>query len=449
MNGNDREQVIAARPTDSQTQLLGEGYTIMKLENDTQMSVAIQKPRKEDEILRDALAELDTYPSAAAEAIYCKPTGRLGKCPSCGADTFYKPACPRCNKLVPETYAENLSIRTAESLANRWGNNAYGVEYAEETEAFGIVAAVFLDYETNVRRVIQRRVSKFYKKRGSTQVVQMMPDKFDLKVAADSSRALREVILRSLPGGLKREYYLKAYSMLGKSGDIKARTQKMLAEFSRFGVTMEMLETLQGKSLAEFSQDDVTRLVGVYNTIRDGDCTVADIFQGDGKAEEKPDLKVAGGAPTATRPNAEPTPEKLGDWTCQDCGQTFDNPVPCHKGKNKGKSHCPDLECGSFNIIRTELLGIPEPDPSITEPDVEPEPSDPTTAEPAEPATGPAGDAIESPPAGSPPPPTDDPMFQCLNKGHKFPLSQARPSGGTQWGLCPLCLTKKIEPLGG
>jgi len=155
--------------------------------------------------------------------------------------------------------------------------------------------------------------------------------------------------------------------------------------------------------------------------------------------------------PPITAPAPEPTvePEKLGAYTCQDCGQTFDNPVPCHKGKNKGKSHCPDLECGSFNIIRTELLGIPEPDPSITEPDVEPEPSDPTTAEPAEPATGPAGDAIESPPAGSPPPPTDDPMFQCLNKGHKFPLSQAKPSAGTQWGLCPVCLTKKIQPLGG
>ncbi|MDH4178915.1 MAG: hypothetical protein OEV33_00270 [Armatimonadota bacterium] len=471
MNGDERQDVVA-RPTDPQTQLLAEGHTIMRLENDTQMAVAIQRPRDERKILEAALAELDTYPSAASEAIYCKPTGRLAKCPACGTDTRYQQTCPnpKCGKLVPETYAENLSIRTAESLANRWGNNAYGVEYAEENGDFGIVSAVFLDYETNNRRIMQRRVSKFYKKRGSSQVVQMTPDKFDLKVAADGSKVLREVILRSLPSGLKREYYLKAYSMLSKGGDVKARTERMLAAFSRFGVTMEMLESLAGKSLSEFSNDDVTTMIGVHNTIRDGDSTVGDIF-GDGKpkSEDQPGLHVTSGAPTVENPphrgepKAEPKPEAAVPppptpeppaeqsatvaYVCQECGVRFEEPGVFHKGKNKGRQHCPEPKCCSIKIARVEETPPPEPDPSIVEDDeTPPEPED---ADPTEPPK-PPGEAATEPSAGVGASPAAasaggrEPLLYCLEDRYCFLLSEAEPKEGTQFGACPRCHSTKL-----
>lgn len=474
-NGNNQE-LVGPRPTDAQSALLAAGHTILRLENDTQMAVALQRPRDEKKILADALTELDTYPSAAAEALYCKPTGRLAKCPHCGAETHYKEACPRCSKLVPETYAENLSIRTAESLANRWGNNAYGVQYEEAGDEYGIVSAVFLDYETNSRRIMQRRVSKFYKRRGSNQVVQLTPDKFDLKVAADGSRVLREVILRSLPSGLKREYYLKAYSMLGKSGDVKARIQRMLAEFSRFGVTMEMIEGLVGKALAQFDANDVTQMIGVYNTIKEGESSVADVFPTDGKKEEQPGVQVAGGTPAATRPNGEPPapappvaapptaaaptqapapqapPEAAPPapaWQCKVCQATADDPPVYHKGRYKGRRYCP--ECGSTQIAQvtpaappeTPAESVPGEAPNWEETPIAPQ-ADPTTAKPAEPATEPAPAATASPPAASP---AGDKKWACVPLGHTFSQSEIKPRQGTQFGICPKCLTSKIQPL--
>src|SRR5512137_1875260 len=102
------------------------------------MSVAVQHPSSEERILTAALKELDLYPSMAEEALYMKPVGKnltTGKM----------------------TYAEGLSIRTAESLANRWKNSSFGCEIVGEDYDTVSLAAVFLDYEENTRHVVMAR----------------------------------------------------------------------------------------------------------------------------------------------------------------------------------------------------------------------------------------------------------------------------------------------------
>jgi hypothetical protein len=179
--------------------LVAQGASLTRLENATQMQVSVQRPRDEVKILKAALQELDIYPSLAEEALYSKPVGK-----------DHKPTCNnKFNCNCPMKYAVGLSIRTAESLANRWGNNAYGCEITADDEQSATLSAVYLDYETNTRTVLQKRVSKTYKAR-SGGLIKHTLDRFDVVLAANQSKILREAILRRLPAGLKKEYELRS-----------------------------------------------------------------------------------------------------------------------------------------------------------------------------------------------------------------------------------------------
>ncbi len=258
----------------TQEKIIAQGNTLIKLENDTQMSIAIQRPRDEARILQSALKELELYPSMAEEAIYNKPVGKDDK--------------------GKQKIAEGLSIRAAESLANRWNNSSYGGSLIGEDEESGTVAAVFLDYETNTRHVIQKRVSKFYKQSGqSGKIVQYTPDRFDTVASANISKVLREVILRSLPAGLKKEYENKA-KMLLRGDKLQNRRAAILARFTELQITQEQLEGYKKKSLKEWKHDDITELLGLYNAIKDGEVNAEEVFKlTESKQQEPSGLKFA------------------------------------------------------------------------------------------------------------------------------------------------------------
>jgi len=140
--------------------LVASGEALVRIENETQMTVAIQRPRNEAAILKAALEELRLYKSCAEQAIYSKPVGRLAKCPECGAETRYKPACPACGAHVPVSYARGLSIRAAENLSNRWANSAWAVQQVAEDDQSVTVVAIFMDYEKNIRHAVPKRISR-------------------------------------------------------------------------------------------------------------------------------------------------------------------------------------------------------------------------------------------------------------------------------------------------
>jgi DNA replication initiation complex subunit (GINS family) len=247
-------------------ELVSSGATLVKLENTTQMQVAVQRPRNEDRVLSAALAELERYPSMADEAIYSKPVGK-----------------------DPDTqamkYVEGLSIRAAESLANRWTNSAYACDIVNEDQGTITIAAIFMDYEGNTRHVVQRRVSKFYKKKNSTQIAQYSPDRLDVVVAAAMSKALREVILRSLPAGLKKEYEHKAYKVLDMQ-PLEQRQIAIVARFKEVGIKRDALETHAGKKIEQLTAEDLKVYTGLLNAIRDGEISAEETLGI--KKEEKP-----------------------------------------------------------------------------------------------------------------------------------------------------------------
>lgn len=244
-------------------EMLQEGATIIKLENQTQMAIARQTPRNEAKILSEALRELDLYPSMAREAIYVKPVGK--------------------DDTGTQKTAEGLSIRAAESLGNRWANSSYGTEIISEDDDAANIASVFLDYQANTRHVTMARVSKFYKNKFG-HIIRYSPDRFDTVLKANGSKLLREVILRSLPAGLKKEYETKARRILKKEPIVQQR-QAVVERFADLGVSEEQLAGWKQKPIKEWKRDDILDALGLVNAIRDGETSVETIFQAEAKQE--------------------------------------------------------------------------------------------------------------------------------------------------------------------
>jgi len=316
MGGKAKDaEIVPGIMGETPNELLAGGSALVRLENHTQMQIAVQRPRDEAKILKAALAELETYPSAAEEAVYHKPVGRADECPKCKAKTWYKETCERCGAEVPMKYAEGLSIRAAENLACRWSNSAWAAEILADDGEIVNGVAIFLDYENNTRRAVPFRVSRKYKtKRG--EVKTMAEDRFnDLKVRAETSKALREVITRSLPAGLKKEYENKAREVFEKNAKRPEIAKRVIRGFAKFGVSDEMIERLLGKRLDALAAEDLVRLKGVYNALDEGDITVEAAFGTGGPAQdqEKPEDRAASLrerlAPAPPAPDLEPTPE--------------------------------------------------------------------------------------------------------------------------------------------
>lgn len=266
-----KTDILPMEQSNPQTELLAQGASIVRLENFTQMQMSLQRPRDEKIILKSAMEELDIYPSCAEEAIYNKPVGK--------------------DEGGQMNYAEGLSIRAAENLANRWDNSAYGCDIISEDDESVTLAAVFLDYERNTRHVIQKKVSKFFKTRHG-QIKEHPPDRFkEIIIPANQSKLLREVILRSLPAGLKKEYESKAKKLLG-SGNLEMRLKKMITAFKKQGITQRQIEELRGKALKDFEYEDLTEMLGVYNALKDGEITSESLFNERKPGPEEPDLKV-------------------------------------------------------------------------------------------------------------------------------------------------------------
>jgi hypothetical protein len=179
-------------------------------------------------------------------------------------------------------YAEGLSIRTAESLANRWDNSAHGFDVVDEDDDTITIGAVFLDMEKNTRHARKTRVSKWYttsEQRGKQQV-RYTSDRLNLIVKAEGSKLLRETILSSLPAGLRMEYRMKAEAML-KKDKLESRREAIVARFATIGVTPDMLMRFKQKVIDSWQHADIVEMLGVFNTIRDGEATVEETFRGE------------------------------------------------------------------------------------------------------------------------------------------------------------------------
>lgn len=277
----DNTAAIANLPSD---------MAILKLENDTITAMAAARPRNHESIKRDLLEQVAAYPSFARNAIYSKPVGK--------------------DQSGRQQYARGLSIRAAEAIAEAYGFNRVRCDVLPLDADRVKVEATFTDYQRG--RIWQSGaiVSKVYRGRGG-QAQRHSDDRFyGVVVKAECSRQIREVILRSVPPGLRSELEEAIERQIEGLLD-EATSQKIVAQFAGKGVTAEQLETHVGRTIkAGWTQQDRLDMLGLWNAIKTGETTVDEIFGADAKPDgAKTDrlAKEMAGANGATAPQPAPT----------------------------------------------------------------------------------------------------------------------------------------------
>ncbi len=259
---------------------------LLKMENESIQAMAAAHPRNHESIKKEMIAQLEAYPSFAKSAIYEKPIG-----------------------IDPDTglmkYARGLSIRAAEALAEAYGFNRVRCDLEPLEDDCVRITASFTDYQKGRTWQDSGIVSKWYRggKRQAYKMIKHADDRFYSVVCkAEASRRIREVIIRSIPPGLRAELMEMAEKRIDSLLD-DTTMDKICAKFSTKGVPLEALEKRIGRTRKTgWTVEDRSSLLMLWNAIEDQETTVreafGDIMPEESKSEEKPPTQPGNGPVT-------------------------------------------------------------------------------------------------------------------------------------------------------
>lgn len=231
---------------------------ILKLENDTIQSLAAARPRNHESIKQEIIAQFEAYPAFAAQAIYCKPVGKDAS-----------------GKMK---YARGLSIRAAEAIAEAYGYNRVRVDAIVIDEDTVKIEATFTDYQKG--RIWQDGglVSRFYKSRYGKREAYAQDRFYDVVVKAAKSRAVREVITRSVPPGLRAELFEMAEKRTAQLLTDE-KVESIIEKFAGKRITLEQLEARVGRTRKMgWTERDRLDLLGLWTGLDDGETTLEEAF---------------------------------------------------------------------------------------------------------------------------------------------------------------------------
>lgn len=227
---------------------------------------------------------------------------------------------------------EGPSARMAEIVASAWGNCRVGARIVDRDSKFVTAQGTFLDLQKNYACSIEvpRRITD---KKGNT----FNDDMIGVTANAACSIALRNVVFKGVPKALWWPIYAAARrTAVGDATTLSQRRGKALAAFGKMGVDEQMiLRYLDVKGVQDIGLDHLGLLLGVFNSIKDGEKTIDDVFSPEtgsvGAKVGKSDLEDRLSKPPADP--AEPTPEELSA-----AGQMEKADEPESKPKSGGKS---------------------------------------------------------------------------------------------------------------
>ena len=231
---------------------------MMRLENDNIQAMAVARPRDYQEIKQAVLDQIKAFPAFASQIIYCKPVGK--------------------NDAGKQQFARSLSIRAAECLAEAYGFNRVASTITPIDDDHASVEATFVDYQRGRIWQDRRVVSRVYKTRGGGTARHPEDRFYGVVCGAEASRRIREVVLRSVPPGLKQELFDAAEKEMRKLLDPK-KIKEIIDAFAGKGVSLEMLEAYLGRTVKQgWTDDDKRTLAETWAAIRNEDATIEEIF---------------------------------------------------------------------------------------------------------------------------------------------------------------------------
>ena len=210
------------------------------------------------------------------------------------------------------------SIRTAEVLAQAWGNVQFGIRELEQRNGESTVEAFAWDIESNTRQV---KVFQVKHERHTRQGVKRLEDPRDVYelVANQGARRLRACILGVIPGDVTEAAVKQAEETLSAHADTSAEgIKKLLAAFDPFGVTKEQIEKRIQCRIESIRPAQIVQMKKIYQSLRDGMSVPADWFEVDPQAEapapsnlrDRVRAKAAKPAPEPEAAQADPEPQR-------------------------------------------------------------------------------------------------------------------------------------------
>lgn len=185
------------------------------------------------------------------------------------------------------------SIRTAEAIAQLWGNLQFGfreIQRGKDMEGVGFseVEAVAWDVETNTKRVLQFQVRHWRDTKKGGYPITDERDIYEL-VANQAQRRVRSCILAVIPGDVVETALEQAKTTLTTSADTSEEAMKKMVErFAQYNVSKEQIEKFIQRHLSAITPAQVVRLRHIFNSIKDGMSKAADWFEMTTETEEKP-----------------------------------------------------------------------------------------------------------------------------------------------------------------
>ena len=248
--------------------------TVVRMENETQQQIALQKPRDESRVSDEAILELKAYPEFAKKAYYSIP---------------YKERNEGLERIV---MIEGPSIKAAMALARKWGNAADAARIVDESDSRITVEGVFFDYQTNRRTLRTKSISRLGWSKQAKSMVPLRIDRLNIAIEAGMSKAVRNAILASLPVGLIERYMAEAKRIVSlpkpnaKSKPAKERIDESMNWFVKLGAGKDDVKSYINGLGLETDDDVVQHLAGLYTAIKDGQITIKQVFSG---GENQPD----------------------------------------------------------------------------------------------------------------------------------------------------------------
>lgn len=263
---------------------------VIKIENDQIFSMAAARPRDFVQVRKDLSAMIEEFPGFADEAIYEKPVGK--------DDSGHM------------KYARGLSVRAAECLAESYGFNRIRTDVESLPDGRVKIHASFTDYQRGRTWEDSSIVSPFYQKKGGG-LARHPEDRFlNVVVRAEKSKLVREVINRSVNQALKAWFENECEKKLARTltDDV---VNKIVGGFKQFNMGLEQVEQVVGRPKAMgWTEQDRFRLVGVFNSLKNGDTTVAELLGNDTEPRKPPTATGTVDAMTNPQGGAEATPPK-------------------------------------------------------------------------------------------------------------------------------------------
>lgn len=192
---------------------------------------------------------------------------------------------------------EGPSIRLAEAAARALGNIYSEVMAVFDDASKRIVRITATDLESNltyfkdvtIEKTIERSKPMPGRKVLGTRKNSRGYDVFILDATSDeildkenalTSKALRTVLLRLVPGDLTDEAIQQCYRTINQENekDLPGARKRMVAEFDRAGVSVEQLADYFGHAVDNTSLQEMSRAKSVLNALKEKETTWAEVM---------------------------------------------------------------------------------------------------------------------------------------------------------------------------